>query len=266
MSGGPITLSQAALRVLGAGSPAAKVDLTRAFATDWREGRIADIGTATPPDRPARPERPELRAPRDMPRRSQGSRQGTVAFLHAIAHIELNAIDLAWDILARFPGEDMPRAFHDDWVDVAADEAEHFALLETRLGELGSSYGALPAHDGLWEAAEKTADDLMARLAVVPMNLEARGLDTTPAAVSRFRRHGDTASAGILDFIAGEEVAHVAAGVRWFEFLAERRGIDCHAAFRDLIAARFKGRLKGPFNRDARTAAGMDSAYYEAEA
>ncbi|MCP5373972.1 MAG: ferritin-like domain-containing protein [Hyphomicrobiales bacterium] len=262
MTGAPATLTAAAVRVLTTAPAADKVALTRAFAAERRAGGLRQVGDARPPDRPARPPRPELRPPRDMPRRAPGSLAGRVAFLHAIAHIELNAIDLAWDIIARFAGDGLPAAFFDDWVSVAADEAEHFALLEDRLGELGAHYGALPAHDGLWEAAESTADDLLARLAIVPMNLEARGLDTTPTAIDRLRRHGDDASAAVLARIADEEVGHVAAGVRWFEVLAARRGLDPVAAFRQILAERFKGRLKGPFNGPARAAAGMDTAYF----
>ena len=262
MSGAPETLCRAALAVLAAPDPAAKVALTRAHAADWRAGAIAEVGTGRPPDRPARPPKPALRLPRDMPRRRKGGVAGRAAFVHAIAHIELNAIDLAWDIVARFTGEAMPRAFHDDWVGVALDEAEHFDLLSRRLAELGSAYGELPAHDGLWEAAANTADDLMARLALVPMVLEARGLDTTPAAVRRLEANGDAETAAILARIGAEEVPHVAAGVRWFEHLARARGLDPVAHFHDLLRARFAGVLKPPFNSDARAAAGMDPAYW----
>jgi len=183
-----------------------------------------------------------------MPKRKPGGAAGRIAVIHAIAHIELNAIDLAWDIVARFTGEDMPRGFYGDWVQVAVDEADHFDLLDQRLTDLGAAYGDLPAYDGLWEAAETTADDLLARLALVPMVLEARGLDTTPQAVRRFRAGGDDDTADILARIAEEEIPHVAAGVRWFRFLCARRGIDAVATFHALTRQNFNGHLKPPFN------------------
>ena len=180
----PRTLAAGAVAVLAAAEPAAKVALSREVAEAWRGGDLM-IGNADPPPRPARPPRPLLRSPRDMPkRRNFGSPAGRIALLHALAHIELNAIDLAWDLIARFgvrgSATGWPRAFFDDWVAVAAEEAEHFSLLSDRLAALGSVYGDLPAHDGLWEAAAATAHDLLARLAVVPLVLEARGLDVTP--------------------------------------------------------------------------------------
>ena len=258
-----LTLTEAACRVITTPAPADKVALTRRFAGEWAEGTIAEVGTTPPPDRPARPARPELLMPRDMPKRRKGGAAGRLAFLHAIAHIELNAIDLAWDIVARFVAEDMPRAFYDDWVQVALDEAAHFDMLEQRMGHLGGSYGDLPAHDGLWQAAEETADDLMARLALVPMVLEARGLDTTPAAVAKLRANGDSESADILEHIGAEEIPHVAAGTRWFRHLADRRDVAAEAAFHELVRTRFKGQVKAPFNHAARTEAGMDAAFYE---
>ena len=155
------------------------------------------IGAAAPPDRPARPERPVLLPPREMPRRRNfGSPAGRIALLHALAHIELNAIDLAWDIVGRFPAPELPRRFFDDWTEIAAEEAEHFALLAARLEGFGARYGDLPAHDGLWEAAVATRHDLLARLAIVPLVLEARGLDVTPEMADRLYRAGDDDSAG----------------------------------------------------------------------
>ncbi len=242
--------------------PADKVFLTRRYSDAWRSGEIAEAGNAALPDRPARPARPELRMPRDMPKRRMGGDAGRAAFVHAIAHIELNAIDLAWDITARFTGEDLPRAFYDDWVQVARDEADHFDMLSRRLEGLGHAYGDMPAHDGLWQAATETADDLLARLAMVPMVLEARGLDTTPVAVRRLTEAGDAETAAILERIGDEEIPHVAAGVRWFDFLCERRGLDPATAFQELIRSRFKGQIKGPFNQDARAQAGFPERYY----
>jgi uncharacterized ferritin-like protein (DUF455 family) len=245
-----------------AADPSDKVALTRRFTDAWAAGAIAGVGTTLLPDRPARPVRPHLLAPRDMPRRRLGGEAGRAAFVHAIAHIELNAIDLAWDIAARFTHEDLPRAFFDDWAQVARDEAEHFDMLCRRLHGLGAEYGDLPAHDGLWEAAEDTADDLLARLALVPMVLEARGLDTAPDAVRRLRDAGDDETADILARIGEEEVPHVAAGVRWFDHLCKRRSLAPEPTFHHLVRNRFKGVLKPPFNRDAREQANFPESYY----
>ncbi len=243
--------------------PAAKVALTRRFAAAWGSGDINTIGNFALPDRPDRPKAPQLRPPREMPKRNPRSQAGRIAFLHAITHIELNAIDLAWDIAGRFTYEDLPQAFYDDWVSVARDEAEHFDLLSRRLSELGSAYGDHPAHDGLWEAAENTADDLLARLALVPMVLEARGLDTTPLGVQRLRDAGDEDNADILQTIGVQEIPHVRAGVRWFEFVCAGRGINPAPEFHRLVAERFRGRLKAPFNEAARAEAGFSPGYYQ---
>jgi len=221
------------------------------------------IGRALPPARPARPERPPLFPPRDMKRRRNfGSLAGRVALIHALAHIELNAIDLGWDIIARFSDEILPREFFDDWVGVAAEEAEHFALLDARLVALGGAYGDLPAHDGLWEAAAATAGDLVARLAVVPLVLEARGLDVTPEMMRRLERTGDTDSAAILARIYADEIGHVAVGARWFAHLCRGRGLDPAATFRDRVRRYFTGALKPPFNDAARSRAGLPADYY----
>jgi uncharacterized ferritin-like protein (DUF455 family) len=224
------------------------------------------IGTATPPARPARPDRPTLQPPREMRRRRNlGSPAGRIALIHALAHIELNAIDLGWDIIARFSGEDLPREFFDDWVGVAAEEAEHFALLAARLKALGAAYGDLPAHDGLWEAAANTARDLLARLAVVPLVLEARGLDVTPEMTRRLERAGDAASAAILERIYADEIGHVAVGARWFMKLCAAHGLDPAVTFRDRVHRHFTGALKPPFNHTAREAAGLAAEFYAPE-
>jgi len=199
-----------------------------------------------------------------MAKRSRAtSVKGRIALLHALAHIELNAIDLAWDLLSRFPDEAMPVAFFDDWVTVADDEARHFELLAARLVGFGAGYGDLPAHDGLWRAAGDTAHDLAARLAVVPMVLEARGLDVTPRTVAELARPGDGASAAVLQTIFDDEITHVAAGCRWFEVLCRRRGVEPVATWRTLIGRHFGGIPKPPFNHEARARAGMAPAYYQ---
>jgi uncharacterized ferritin-like protein (DUF455 family) len=196
-------------------------------------------------------------------RRNFGSPAGRTALLHALAHIELNAIDLAWDMVARFAASGMPHAFYEDWVGVGAEEARHFLLLSDRLGEFGARYGDLPAHDGLWEAAAATSGDLLARLAVVPLVLEARGLDVTPAMAARLIRAGDTRSAAILQVIYEQEVGHVAIGQRWFDFLCHAAGLIPAQVFRDRVRRFFKGELKPPFNRAAREAAGLPADFYE---
>ena len=193
--------------MLLAAGPREKVRLARWTARAWRSGALAHEFDMAMPDRPARPGRPELVPPNRMPKRGRGgSERGRIAMLHALAHIEFGAIDLAFDMAGRF-GAAFPRAFVDDWLSVGADEAIHFALLDRRLRALGSGYGALPAHDGLWEAAERTAGDVLARLALVPMVLEARGLDVTPATVERFEGAGNARSAAILGRIFRDESA-----------------------------------------------------------
>lgn len=256
------TLSALAVGVLETAEAGAKAQAAHAMAAAWRSGAIGEIGTAVPPDRPARPDRPALMAPKAMPRRKLGSEDGRAAFLHAIAHIELNAVDLACDLIARFADRPWPRTFFDDWVGVADDEARHFTWLTDRLADFGAAYGDFPAHDGLWEAAEKTTDDPLARLAVVPMVLEARGLDTTPGAVTRLRQARDDASADIIERIGREEEPHVAAGVRWFEHLCAERGLDPVPTFHGLVRGRLAIVLKPPFADAARAAAGMGAAYY----
>jgi len=258
------TLSELAVGVLLTPDPAAKASAALVAARTWREDRTMTVGHTAPPDRPARPARPPLRPPREVPRRRITSgRPGRAALLHALAHIELNAIDLAFDIVARFAHEELPREFFDDWVAVGADEARHYLMLAERLAELDAAYGDLNAHDGLWQAAEETADDLLARLAVVPLVLEARGLDVTPAMIGKLRKADDARSADILQTIHDEEIAHVAAGARWFRHLCARRGLDPAETWGQLVRERFRGSLKPPFNRASRDAAGLPPDYYE---
>jgi uncharacterized ferritin-like protein (DUF455 family) len=256
------SLDEAARSVLLTADPHAKRRAARAFARAWRRGEIDHCCTAAMPDQPAWPERPQLLAPNQMPKRGKGgSERGRIALLHALAHIEFVAIDLAVDLVGRF-GDQFPRAFVDDWVAVAADEAMHFALLDRRLGQLGSHYGALPAHGGLWDAARSTADDALARLAIVPMVLEARGLDVTPATVDRFRAAGDEVSARILSRIYKDEIRHVRAGTDWFGWLCDERGFNAVETWQSLVKSRFRGILKPPFNDSARHDAGLTQEYY----
>ena len=264
----PSTLCQAALNVLLEPDPMAKVILSETYGNLWQGGKINTVcgkdkkQAPIIPGRPARPAKPELIDPAKMPRRSAGEK-GRVVLLHAIAHIELNAIDLAWDIILRFTDDDLPKEFYDDWVAVAVDEARHFKMLVGRMAELGSAYGDFPAHDGLWQAATKTADDILARLALVPMVLEARGLDTAPPSSIKLRAGGDDKTASIMEQIAEEEISHVGAGVRWFEYICKKREIDPISHFHALVKSKFKGDLKPPFAHDLRARAGMDIRYYD---
>jgi uncharacterized ferritin-like protein (DUF455 family) len=262
-AGTPQTLGAAAVSVLETADPAEKAALSHGLAEAWRTGKLAPAFDRPPPDRPARPARPELRLPKDMPKRKAGgSATKRIALLHALAHIELNAIDLAWDLIARFGTAETPRGFFDDWVKVADEEALHFSLLQARLAELGAGYGDLPAHDGLWEAATTTAGDLLARLAIVPLVLEARGLDVTPATVAEMERAGDAATAAVLQRIYQDEIGHVAAGMRWFAHFCAADGLEPEAQWRHLVKTYFRGVLKPPFNDTARAAAGMPAAFY----
>ncbi len=248
--------------VLLTADPAAKVAAARRVARDWRLGRLDHRFNVAMPDRPAAPDLPELVSPSRLAKRGAGSERGRIALIHALAHIEFVAIDLAFDMAGRFGGQ-FPRAFTDDWMKVGADEAMHFALLDRRLRQLGSSYGAMPAHGGLWEAAEATAHDAAARLAVVPMVLEARGLDVTPVTIERFEAAGDMTTARVLRRILTDEIVHVAAGTRWFESCCAVRRIAPEPAWKALIARYFQGSVKPPFNDSARATAGLTRGYYE---
>lgn len=258
------TIAAAVRDVVLTADPNAKVFAARGVARAWRQGRLEWVFDKMMPDEPARPERPERLPASRMPKRGRaGSPRARIAMLHALAHIEYGAIDLAFDMIGRF-GAGAPRAFVNDWISVGAEEALHFAVLMRRLRALGSCYGALPAHDGLWEAAEATAGDRLARLAVVPMILEARGLDVTPATVARFRAAGDPVSARILDRIYRDEIRHVSIGVRWFRHFCDQERFDCSAHWQNLVRRHFKGSLKPPFNDSARNAAGLTMDFYSA--
>lgn len=209
-------------------------------------------------DIPGRPERPELVLPRLVKQRAVGTVEGRAALLHALAHIEFNAINLALDIIWRFPG--MPETFYRGWFQVAREEAYHFHLLNRHLGTLGYAYGDFPAHDGLWEMARKTAGDLLARLALVPRTLEARGLDASPQVRNKLVSVGDAEGAAIIDIILRDEVTHVALGNYWFRWLCKQRQLDPLVTYAELAERYRAPRLKGPFNLDARRAAGFSEA------
>ncbi|GAB2609564.1 ferritin-like domain-containing protein [Novilysobacter erysipheiresistens] len=244
---------------LDAATPDAKVAATFAAGEAFARGGLTiplDAPAPEPIRMPGRPARPRLVAPRDLPKRGLGSGEGRAAFIHAIAHIEFNAIDLAWDAVYRF--RDLPQQFYADWVGVAVDEARHFCLLRGRLQQLGHDYGDFDAHNGLWEMAEKTAHEGLARMALVPRVLEARGLDVTPGMIVKLRALGDDATVEILEVILREEVAHVAAGSYWFRWYCERAGVEPGPKFRELLDEYARSVLYGPFNLPARVEAGFD--------
>lgn len=261
-----LNLREMAMTVLTTADPIKKTALSRQYAQDWRterkNGTEVSLGTAQPPDYPARPSKPELLAPRDVPSRKPGTPEGRLAMLHAIAHIELNAVDLHWDMIARFSHVEFPMGFYDDWVQAADDESKHFNLIEDCLKERGSHYGALPAHAGMWASAVDTADDLMGRLAVVPMVLEARGLDVTPGMIAIFKQAKDKSAVKALDVIYAEEVSHVAFGSRWFHFLCGRENLDPTPTFHRLVRQYFHGQLRPPFNDEKRSEAGVAPDFY----
>ena len=274
MTGLSKPLAQMADDVLRTADGREKTALARRYAAEWvaardagqitspLQDRSAVIGQATPPDFPARPEKPELKNPRDVPRRRPGSRPGQIALLHAVAHIELNAVDLHWDIIARFTDTPMPLGFYDDWVKAADEEAKHFNLVSDCLEALDSHYGALAAHAGMWRAAEDTASDILGRLAVVPMVLEARGLDVTPGMIDIFKKAGLTDTVAALEVIYAEEVGHVAYGSKWFHFLCGRHELDPKDTFHALVRQYFHGALKPPFNEEKRAEAGLPPDFY----
>jgi uncharacterized ferritin-like protein (DUF455 family) len=201
------------------------------------------------------PTKPELVDPSRVKRRRLGSEAGRAALVHAVTHIEFNAINLALDAVYRF--RDMPRQYYIDWMSVAADEARHFQLLSRRLTELGFAYGDFPAHNGLWEMAQRTADDCMKRMALVPRVLEARGLDVTPGMIERLNTAGDDETARILGIILDEEVRHVEIGSYWFRTCCDQRGLEPESTFLGLLKEYFSGSLRGPFNIPARMRAGF---------
>jgi uncharacterized ferritin-like protein (DUF455 family) len=257
----PLCARTEALRALCQRDPLAKAEAVRVLYDSVLEGN-ADCSPLTlidqPSGLPGRPDRPELVEPRKLGRRSMQSPEGRAVLLHALAHIEFNAINLALDAVWRFGG--MPAAFYTDWLKVAAEEAHHFSLLVARLAEFGHAYGDFPAHDGLWDMCERTRGDVLARIALVPRTLEARGLDASPPIRARLQQAGDLASAAILDVILRDEIGHVLIGNRWFRHLCEQDGLDPHSTYVRLADQYHAPKLRGPFNFEARRDAGFDEA------
>lgn len=259
IAGRAVNLFDAARDALMTREPAAKIAAVRALVAAFRSGQVERTETA-PAEAvpvPGRPDRPHLVAPRALPQRGLGSAEGRAALVHAVAHIEFNAINLALDAVYRF--RDMPEAFHADWLTVADDEARHFDLLEARLRAMGYRYGDFDAHNGLWDAACRTADVCLVRMALVPRVLEARGLDVTPGIMARLAEAGDAETVSALSVILAEEVAHVAAGTRWFHHCCAQAGLDPEPTFIDLLR-RHEAAIRPPFNRKARSEAGFTAS------
>jgi uncharacterized ferritin-like protein (DUF455 family) len=262
----PATLVAGARAIVATAGLDHKMRLAHITAKAWFAGNLPIGPVSDPhgmPDRPGRPPRPELLPPRQMPRRSPGGDKGRFALLHSLAHIELSAVDMTWDLVGRFAHADVPPAFFDNWVQVGLEEAKHLGLLLDRLVDLGGAYGDLPAHDGLWQAAAATGHDLLARIAIVPLVLEARGLDVGPPMQASLERAGDARSAAILAIIFRDEKRHVAFGAKWFRYLCERANLPPEPTFHRLVRANFRGPIKPPFNDKARSEAGLTPGFYK---
>ena len=261
----PGTLAEYAVAIVSEPAPAEKVNLARMASGAWGAGAIPVSRKSQQlccPDTPGRPSKPELISPRDMPRRRIGSQKGLIALVHSLCHIELNAIDLAWDMIGRFSDVQMPHSFFDGAVKVGLDEANHFHMINRLLEDLRSHYGALPAHGGLWEAAQDTSHDLLARLAIVPLVLEARGLDVSPAMIKQVKSIGAQETARVFEIIYQDEITHVAFGAKWFKYLCKRQGLPPKESFQALVRQHFRGGLKPPFNEEARSRAGLAPGFY----
>ena len=234
-----------------------KLQRTDEVADAWLSGRLR-LGQTADDDailQAGHPEKPELVHPGQLSRRGLGSEKGRLALIHAVAHIEFNAINLAWDAVQRFPG--MPEDYYSDWVRVAREEAYHFRLLRERLQEAGVDYGDYPAHNGLWDMAVRTAHDPLIRMALVPRMLEARGLDVTPGIMRRLRQIGDERTVDVLQIILSDEIGHVDRGSRWFGYLCAQRGLDPEVTYFDLLNHFLKGEIRCPLYREARLQAGF---------
>ncbi len=237
--------------------PASKCSLTAKLQQEWEAGyRVEDPDSEILPiDDPGRPLKPQLVDPRQLPRRSFASDEGRIRLLHAFAHIEFNAINIALDAVYRF--RQMPARFVSDWLLVAIEEARHFQLLQAELLRRGSCYGAYSAHSGLWDMACKTRHNPLHRMALVPRVMEARGLDVTPAMITKFRQFGDQAAVDIMEVIYRDEIGHVRIGNYWFNRLCDEQHVDAEVTFRELVDSYMGGKLRGPFNRQARLEAGF---------
>ncbi len=234
-----------------------KIQLLSQLQVDWVEDQFdfTPLETIMRICDPGRPETPVLVSPKELPKRRLGSPEGHAALMHAIAHIEFNAINLALDAMYRF--QDMPRAFYLDWLGVAAEEAFHFQMVREHLSHLGYEYGDMPAHNGLWLTTYETDHDPLVRMALVPRTLEARGLDVTPPMIQKLRAIGDKRGVEILKILLRDEIGHVEVGTRWFRYLCKERGLNPFTTFQEVIETYYHGDLRGPFNYEAREQAGF---------
>jgi uncharacterized ferritin-like protein (DUF455 family) len=256
----PNELRRAALHWLAECDVARKVEGVRQLALDWSAGRIrldTNAELASTQVIPGHPVKPELVAPRLVKRRSMNTAEGRAVLIHALTHIEFNAINLALDAIWRFP--DMPAAFYEDWLKVADEEALHYSLLAGHLQGMGHTYGDFPAHSSLWEMADKTRNDPLARMALVPRTMEARGLDVVPSIRDKLAQAGDIKAAGILDIILRDEIGHVTIGNRWYLYLCGQRGLEPVATYSRLADEYRAPVMRGPFNIEARLAAGFSA-------
>ncbi len=240
-----------------------KLQLTEAASAAWKK-RALSLSLPENPnqvERAGHPSKPQLVAPRQLKQRDLSSDEGRAAMLHAIAHIEFNAINLAWDAVHRF--QRMPEEYYSDWIQVALDEVNHFRLLQKRLRSCGHEYGDFPGHNGLWDLAQRTAHDLLVRMALIPRMMEAHGLDVTPGIIRRFESVGDYETVALLKVIMQEEVSHVQAGNRWFQHLCQQRGLEPERTYFELLDKYNTSERRAPLNRKARLAAGFTQSEIE---
>ena len=252
------SLQQSAWQVLQCRDPDEKIRLAQQVAEQWQAGELSLTGSQAVERLPipGRPDQPTLVSPQKMPRRSMNSQAGRNALIHAVTHIEFNAINLAWDAVYRFA--DMPKDFYSDWISVGLDEGRHFLMLRDYLRDNGSDYGELQAHNGLWEMAFKTDHDVLTRMALVPRVLEARGLDVTPGMLTKLESAGDARAVEHLQLILREEIGHVRIGSRWYHYCCKQRGVEPQSHFRELVKTYMSGLPRGPLNIEARLMAGFE--------
>jgi len=252
-------LRQSALELLANSDPQLKVSGISQLFDVYQAGQVAlnvdsalDSGTHTIP---GRPRKPDLVPPLEVPKRAMNTDQGRASLIHSLAHIEFNAMNLALDAIWRFEG--MPKAYYEDWLKVAKEEAYHFSLLEAYLKQMGYAYGDFPAHNSLWEMVERTADAVIARMALVPRTMEARGLDAVPMIRERFKQIKDVRAVEILEIILRDEIGHVLIGNKWFNFLCEKNNLSAITSYKELARKYRAPILKGPFNIEGRKQAGF---------
>jgi len=257
------SLSSHGINIMLTSDPMKKVELTQKAVNIWKSNDSFPIGHEQPPDYPARPENPKLVPPKEMPTLKKSKVGLPIYLLHSLAHIELNAIDLTWDMLIRFTNLNLPHKFYSDWVSVVDDESKHFLLLANRLKSIGSYYGVMPAHKSLWDDVVETKHDLKARLALLHIFDEGKALDAWPRLCTKLISVNDKESSQLVDKICSEEIAHVKYGIYWFKYLCDRENnSDCVSLFHSLMRNYLTVPLNPPFNTQARQEAGLDESWY----